>query len=357
MLYEITEKALKLEAEGKRIIKLNIGDPDQPTPSTIIRAAWNAMKSGRTKYSSAFGEKKLRAQLASIHGVSPENVIIAPGSKWAIYSAMCLLLKDGGNVVLLSPYWTAYWLIAKNLGAEIRVLKTEIDSDWRIDTAKFESLLDQNTRLIVLNNPTNPISKAIDEKTLEEIVRIASRRKIKILSDEVYSAISFVQTKSILNYGDSNILVNSFSKTFAMTGWRIGYAVAEEPFIDQMVKINQMALTNVPVFIQEAASKALELRREIAEKIRRKYKRRADLACNVLARTRMRFTKPDAPFYLFPKIGGLDSEKLAFDLLEKGVAITPGTAFGDYGDHFRIALTVPDEEIKLGLEKICEALK
>jgi aspartate aminotransferase len=165
-----------------------------------------------------------------------------------------------------------------------------------------------------------------------------------------------VKTKSILDYGDSNILVNSFSKTFAMTGWRIGYAITEKGLTEKMVRLNQMTLTNVPVFIQKAALKALELRQEIARKIREKYQKRAELACDMLARTKMKFTKPDAPFYLFPKCDGLNSEKFALDLLEKGVAITPGTAFGDYREHFRIALTVPDEEIELGLERICEEL-
>lgn len=356
MLYEINEKTIKLEAAGKKIIKFNIGDPDQPTPSGIIHAAWKAMKSGGTKYSSASGEKKLREQLASFHEVSPDNVIITTGSKWAIFSAMYLLLKDGGNVVLLSPYWSAYELIARNLGAKIRFLRTEIESNWRIDAGKFEALVDQNTRLIILNNPNNPSSKVIDEKALGEIVKIANERGIKVLSDEVYSQISFVKTKSILDYGDSNILVNSFSKTFAMTGWRIGYAITEKGLTEKMVRLNQMTLTNVPVFIQKAALKALELRQEIARKIREKYQKRADLACDMLARTKMKFTKPDAPFYLFPKCDGLNSEKFALDLLEKGVAITPGTAFGDYREHFRIALTVPDEEIELGLERICEEL-
>jgi len=357
MLYEISEKIMKLEGEGKRIIKFNLGDPDQPTPHEIIEAAYEAMKHGKTKYSSSVGEEKLREELASIHKVSADNVVVTAGSKWAIFSLMYLLLKEGGNVIIPTPYWTAYELTAKSLGAETRFLRTEIDSNWKIDPKKLEDLIDQKTRLIILTNPNNPTSKVIDEKVLDKIVQIANESGATVLSDEVYSDISFVKTKSILDYGDDHVLVKSFSKTFAMTGWRVGYVVVKKELAEKMMKLNQMTLTNVPVFIQEAALKALELRQEIAQKIRDAYRKRADLACRVLSKAKIKFSRPDAPFYLFPKQDGLDSERLALDLLDNGVAITPGTSFGDYREHFRIALTVPDEEIELGLKKICEALK
>jgi len=357
MLYEISEEIMKLESEGRRVIKLNLGDPDQETPYEIIEAAFEAMKQGKTKYSSSAGEKKLREELARVHKVSADNVVITTGSKWAVFSLMNLLLKNGGNVVIPTPHWPTYESIAKNIGAEIRFLRTEVDSNWKIDVEKLKNLIDQKTRLIILNNPNNPTSKVIEDKVLDEIVQIANNKGITILSDEVYSDISFVKTKSILDFGDGHILVNSFSKTFAMTGWRVGYAVVEKELAEKMVKLNQITLTNVPVFVQEAALKALGLKQKIANKIREEYRRRADLACNILSKSRMKFSKPDAPFYIFPKYNDLDSEKFALDLLDKGVAITPGTAFGDYPEHFRIALTLPDEEIELGLKRICEALK
>jgi len=135
------------------------------------------------------------------------------------------------------------------------------------------------------------------------------------------------------------------------------YAVVKKELSEKMMKLNQITLTNVPVFIQEAALKAMELRRQIAEKIREEYRRRAKLACDILSKAKIKFSRPDAPFYLFPKNDGLDSERFTLDLLDEGVAITPGTAFGGYREHFRIALTVPEEEIESGVKKICEALK
>jgi aspartate aminotransferase len=357
MLYEINEKALKLEGEGKKIIKLNIGDPDLDTPSEIIEAAYEAMKRGKTKYSSSYGEKSLREKLANLHGVSADNVVITPGSKWGVFSTMYLLLKGGGNVIIPTPYWTAYELIAQSLGAQTRLLKTELDSNWRIDLDKLEDLIDRETRMIILNNPSNPTSKVIDEDVLDGIVEIANEKGIIILSDEVYGAISFVKTKSILDYGDNHILTTGFSKTFTMTGWRIGYVIANKQLIDSITKLNQITISNVPVFIQEAALKALELQRQLAEKIKEEYRERAEMASEILSKANLEFSKPEAPFYVFPRRRGLDSESFTLNLLDKGVAVAPGTAFGDYREHFRISLTVPRQEIEIGLNKICEALE
>jgi aspartate aminotransferase len=141
-----------------------------------------------------------------------------------------------------------------------------------------------------------------------------------------------------------------------MTGWRIGYTIAEKDLIKQMIKLNQITTTCVPPFIQYGALKGLESRKQIAENIRTQFKIRADAAYSVLSKSKMKFSSPDAPFYLFPKVDGLDSERFALDLLDKGVAVAPGTAFGDYREYFRIALTVGEHKIKEGLGKLCEAL-
>ena len=356
MLYEISEKAIQLENQGKRIIKFNLGDPDLPTPPEIIEAAYEAMKQGKTRYSSAAGEKKLREEVAKIHNVSADNVVITTGSKWAVFSLMFLLLKRGENVVVPTPHWTSYELAARRLGAEIRFLRRDLVSDWKVDVSRLANLVDKDTRLVILNSPNNPTSKVIDEKTFGEIVQIANERGAPVLSDEIYSDISFVETKSILDFGTENILVNGFSKTFAMTGWRIGYAVVEKELAQEMIKLNQITTTCVPGFIQYAALKGLDFRKRIAGEIREQFRLRADLACSILAKAKMKFSRPDAPFYLFPKVDGLDSERFALNLLDRGVAVAPGTAFGDYREYFRIALTVPKKDIEEGLRKLCEAL-
>jgi aspartate aminotransferase len=356
MLYEINEKALKLESEGRKIIRLNIGDPDLATPNEIIEAAYTAMKNGKTKYSSSYGETKLRQKLAEIHGVSAENVVITAGSKWGVFATMYLLLKGGGNAIVPTPYWTAYDLTAKSIGAQTRLLRTELDHKWRVDLEKLEDLIDKETRMIILNNPNNPTSKVMDPDVLDGIVEIANDRHIPILSDEVYGTISFVKTKSILEYEGNHILSNGFSKTFTMTGWRLGYIIAEKELIDRITRLNQITINNVPVFIQEAGLKALELQKQLSTKIKQEYQERARMASKILKAT-LEFTEPEAPFYVFPRKRGLDSEEFTLKLLDKGVAVAPGTSFGDYREHFRISLTAPQEQIKVGLNKICEALE
>jgi len=139
-----------------------------------------------------------------------------------------------------------------------------------------------------------------------------------------------------------------------MTGWRIGYLIANKMLIDNVTKFNQITINNIPVFIQDAALKGLELHKQIASAIKAKYKQRADLASAKLSVAGFKFTKPDAPFYVFPKLDGLDGEKFTLNLLDKGVAVAPGTSFGDYREHFRISLTAPDDQIEKGLDKICE---
>jgi aspartate aminotransferase len=335
MLYEINEKALKLESEGKKIIRLNLGDPDLATPPEIVEAAYAAMKAGKTKYASSYGELKLREKIANVHGVK------------------------AGNVVIPTPYWTAYDLIAKSFGAKTKLFRTDMEDGWKVDIDKLEALIDKETKMIIINNPNNPTSKAMDNETLDCIVELANKKGVTILSDEVYGAISFVKTKSILDYDAEckHILSNGFSKTFTMTGWRIGYLIANKLFVDKITKLNQITINNVPVFIQDAALKGLELSKQIASAIKAKYKQRADLASTKLSAAGFKFTEPDAPFYVFPKLDGLDSEKFTLNLLDRGVAVAPGTSFGDYREHFRISLTAPDDQIGDGLDKICEAVQ
>jgi aspartate aminotransferase len=359
MLYEINEKALRLESEGKKIIRLNLGDPDLATPNEIIEAAYAAMKEGKTKYSSSYGESKLRQKLAELHGVKEENVVITPGSKWGIFATMYLMMRGGGNVIIPTPYWTAYDLIAKSLGAKTKLLRTEMENGWKVDLAELEALIDKETKMIILNNPNNPTSKVLDSKTLDGIVELADKKGVTILSDEVYATIAFTKAKSILEYnGDHrHILTNGFSKTFTMTGWRIGYIVAKKELVDKITKLNQITINNVPVFIQEAALKGLEMERQLATTIKDEYQERAKMSSKTLSKAGFQFTEPEAPFYVFPKCKGLDSEKFTLDLLDKGVAVAPGTSFGDYREHFRISLTAPREQIKTALDIISGALE
>ncbi len=347
-LYDIYEKIHRLEQQGRDVIEFNVGDPDQMTDERIIKACIRAMRKGFTKYGSAAGEMFLRRKIADEHGTRPENVMISPGSKFSIFAAMDKLLGHGDNVVIPSPHWNAYTLIAERLGARVKLVNTGIKDRWKVHPEAVEEAIDGRTRAIILCNPNNPTSTVMDEKALTEIIGIAERRRIPIISDESYADISFKEVGCMADSGVGNICVKSFSKTFAMTGWRIGYMIASEETVRHAMKLVQITTTNVPLFVQYAASEALDLRSEIAASMRRIYKKRAEEAVRTLGATELAIYRPDAPFYLFPYCNG-DSEKLAMGLVDKGVGVVPGTAFGDYRGHFRIALTVPDGKLRKGL--------
>ncbi len=356
MLYEIHEKILKLQKAGKKIINFNVGDPDQNTDSRIIDAAIGSINEGDTHYGSASGDIELRQKLAEFHNVNPENVIISPGSKWSIYLAMYLFAK-GGNVILPSPHWTAYEMMAKELGIQIKFLKRKLSEDWDVNPDEVQKMIDDKTKMIIVTSPDNPTSKSVSDETMEALVEIAHEKKIPIMSDETYADVAFVKRKRILDFEGDHIMTGSFSKTFAMTGWRIGYIILNKQMADKMTKFNQMTITSIPTFIQKAGLKALELRDEISNQIIDIYKKRAEAATKIFKNTKLKFSEPDAPFYIFSDCG-TDAGKFALELLDKhGVAVTPGMSFGDYNNYFRLALTMPDADMKKGLEIIAEKFK
>ncbi len=349
ILYEFAEKINKLEASGKKIIKLNLGEQSQPTPKIIIKAGIKSLKAGETGYGSGLGEKYLREKIAEIQGVSPENVVVTTGSKISVYSLMKILLDKGDNVIVPSPYWPAYELIAQNIGADIRFLKTNFEECWEVDPQKLEQMIDQRTKAIILTNPNNPTSTMLSSKTLKEIVSIAERKNIYILYDNAYMGLAFKKQEKIES--PNLIKIETFSKGFAMTGWRVGYTICKKELAEKMLKFNQITTSCVPKFVQRAAFAALENREKIQRKMTNISKKRASFACKILKKYNFDFVKPDAGFYVFPNIK-VNSIRLAENLLEKGIGIVPGSAFGDYQNFARISLT---EDLPV-LEKVFEEI-
>lgn len=357
MLYEISERVMRMQMQGRQMIKLNVGDPDQQTDSRIVQATADAIKSSGTKYGSAAGLIQLREALAQQYSVKTENVLITPGAKWAVFCSLSLLLKDGGNVIIPSPFWTAYPLMVSQLGGKVKVLETSIENDWKLDIGRLEELIDSETKAIILNSPNNPTSKCINPSDINEILAMAARKSVMVIADQTYSELCFSGRQSKPAIQQGCMVAGSFSKAFAMTGFRVGYLIAGSRQCDQLIKLSQITFNNVPVFAQAGALKAMELREQITSEMRGIYKKRLGLAIKMLSSSGLEFCKPDAAFYMFLRAKGQDCEKLALNLLEKGVAIAPGTAFGNFRDFFRISLTAPENDIKVGLEKIMEALK
>ncbi len=355
MLYEITEKIFALEQQGKKIIKLNIGEPDWRPPTNVMRTVYGALKEGKDKYASAAGQLALREKIAELHGCNTSNVVLSPGSKFAIYNLLSIGMKTGGNAIIFSPYWTAFELICKHIGAEPRIVNLKMENNFAMDFDKLQSAIDSKTKFIILNSPCNPTSHAWSEKEEQDIIELAREKGVTVLADDAYHDLCFDGRKE-RKFEDSIFITNTFSKTFGMTGWRIGYSVVPEQIAKKLISINQISINNVPVFLQLAALKALEQKEKLAKKARAKCKKRAKLAMKILG-NKLQFSKPNAGFYIFPKLPQqLDTINFVNKLLDNGVAVVPGAAFGEYNQHIRISLSVQEEILKSALEKIANSV-
>jgi aspartate aminotransferase len=366
-LYSIFEKAMAMEAHGEKIVRLDVGEPDLNSPEPAIEAIYNSLNSNRhVGYSSSKGIRTLREaicnKLNERYGadLDSEQVLITPGGKFAIFAAIIALLSQGDRAIIPTPTWPVYGSVVQLVGGREDSLNTRFEEHWELDLCRLAELFRLDPKLLILCTPNNPTGKVFSSKTLREITNMAEATGTHILVDEVYEAYTYTSFKSILQVASSNfIYVNTFSKRYGMTGWRIGYAVSDKETIEKMQKIVQLSVTCVPEFIQKAALAALSIDQEPYEKFAINMKARVELACKELNALPLECHRPDGGMYLFPRarIDGFDSDVFAARLLdEEKVAITPGMAFGDYPEHFRISLGTGEEEIKKGITGIGRVL-
>ncbi len=352
MLYEIFERVLALEAIGKRIIKMNVGEPSEDIHPEILECMIKAIRNGKVKYVSSMGMVKLRRELAAIHGVSEDNIVVTPGSKWGIYASLRAVLRNNGDVMVFAPFWPAYSLMVTDMGKHLRVVDLKfLGNNWVLDFNKLAEDLN-NVKLLILNNPNNPTSTMIKYDELKKLIKLIDEFNITIVSDEAYIDLSFMKAKSLMDLTSECIVVRSFSKLFSMTGLRIGYVIANREVTSAIAKYNSVTITCVPEFIQEAALKALELRNEIAKYMVNKYRVRAEIAYRILTEAGFEVAKPEAGFYIFPKVN-IDSNIFSLKLLEnEGIAVIPGSAFGNFNDFIRISLTIDDQPLTNSLKRL-----
>ncbi|ALM74453.1 pyridoxal phosphate-dependent aminotransferase [Thermococcus barophilus] len=335
-VYEFFNKISSINPE----IRLDAGQPDIKVDERIIEEAVNSLKRYETGYTKTPGLDELREKIAEVEGVEKENVIVGNGSKILIASQILRAKRIG----IISPHWQAYESPAKMFGKELRIFKTSLEEGWE---PRIERL---NVDLLILNYPNNPTGKILPREKLKEILEIAEDENVKVLADEIYSDITFKPFTPARELYDNVVTVKGFSKLFSMTGFRVGYAIAQREDIKAMQKFLEVTTTCVPIFIQRAGVKALEIRDEIKKRVVRIYEERARLASRILKGT-FEFYKPDGTFYLFVKTG-VNGLSFAEKLLEKGVSVFPGIAFGDYRDFIRISLV--SSRLEEGLKIIKE---
>ncbi len=347
-------KAKSMEQEGKKIIHMEVGEPDFLPPQTVKNALTQVYDKGFIKYGEAKGLPQFREALANkaskIFGVeiTKENILVSPGARFAIFSAINTLLKPGEEIIIIEPAWPAYRDCAMFAGIKTRTIRTTLENKWEPTIEQIEEVISPNTKMIVLNYPNNPTGKILPEKLQDQIIEIAKKNDLYVLSDEIYSQYAYSNWKSVLSYRYSkSIVTQSFSKSFSMTGFRIGYAIADTKIIDKMAKLHALCLTNVSEPIQYVAQQVLDA--DVSENARI-IKSRIDSLVNMAKKMNLEFVNPDGAMYLFAKIKGISGIDLSNNLLEHGLAIAPGDGFGDYREFVRISACQDDKTLMEGMD-------
>jgi aspartate aminotransferase len=349
-------KAKQLEASGKKIIHMEVGEPDYSPPAAVGESLAESFKLKQYHYTDTRGIPKLRDAIARKEGVTEDQVVVTPGGRFAVFSTITSLLKAGQELIVIEPAWPAYKECADFIGARTKALQTTLENKWVPDLKQLEEMVNPNTKMIALNYPNNPTGKVLDNKTMEKIVSIARDNGVYLLSDEVYADYAFKKFTRIHEHGyDRSILVSSFSKRYAMTGFRVGYAVASKDIIAKMTKVQAVGITSVAEPMQHAALAALV--EDPSENVRT-MKKRLDFVSSKLKEMSLRFVEPDGAMYVYPELPSGDDIALVEKLLEKGVAIAPGSGFGEYYRQFvRISACQPEKTLEKGLDMMASVIK
>lgn len=343
-------KAKQLESEGKKIIHLEVGEPDYLPPVNVKNELLKTFEKKRIHYTQTNGVPMLRKLIAQKRSVKEENVIITPGARFAVFSAMVSNLSIGDELIISEPAWPAYRDCANFIGVKVKAIRANVEQKWDLDLNQLEQLITLNTKMIVLNSPNNPTGKIIREREIDDILKLARKNNIFVLSDEVYSMYSYIPYKSILDFGyDKSIMVSSFSKSHAMTGFRVGYAISSKDVIDRISKIQAIAITSVAEPMQYAAIAAMNS--NVTKNITL-IKKRLDFIKSELENLPCQFVNPDGGMYYFVRFNNsVDVNKIIFKLLNEGVAVAPGIGFGEtYFDFIRISACQPTKLLNDGLK-------
>ncbi len=355
-------KAKELEEQGKEIIHLEVGEPDFQPPKEVKTALAEVYDKGYGKYGPVKGITELRTALAhhtnqlENDDYDEENIMVCPGARFAVYLAITTLLNPGDEVIVIEPAWPAYKECALNAGIKVRTIKTTLETRWEPSIDQINNAINENTKMIILNYPNNPTGKILPKKIQDNIIEIAREYDLYVLSDEIYSEYANDDWKSVLLYGyEKSIITKSFSKSHAMTGFRIGYAIAEPSIIEKMSKLQALSLTNVSEPIQYVALEALNADTSENTKI---IKSRLNALKESAKDIGLEFIEPDGSMYLFArtKHKNFDATKFSEKLFEHGVAIAPGEGFGDYKEFFRIT-AIDETRLKEGMTILDTVLK
>jgi aspartate/methionine/tyrosine aminotransferase len=365
--FQVLAQAQALEAKGAEVIHLEIGEPDFDTAKNICDAASKALNEGCTHYCSAQGLPELRRsiakEMAREHEISidPERIVVTPGAKPIMFYAILALLDEGDEAIYPNPGFPIYESVINFSGAKAVPIPLREELDFRLDVDELRAKVTKHTKLIIINSPQNPTGGVLEEDDIHTIAELAQENGITILSDEVYDHIiyetkpySIVRVPGMLN---NTILLNGFSKTYAMTGWRLGYAILPPDLVTHVVRLIINSVSCTSPFTQYAGIEALTGPQDKVSQMVTEFKKRRDLIVDGLNNIPgISCRLPKGAFYAFPNVKkiGMDSKSFADHLLnEAGVATVDGAAFGQYGEgYLRLSYATSQENITKALERI-----
>lgn len=371
--YQVLSRAQELEAQGRDIIHLEIGQPDFNTPTNISFAGIRAIAEGRTRYNATAGMPELQKVIAADAGqrrgmkIRPEQVLVSPGAKPNLFFPSLALVDHGDEVIYPNPGFPTYEAMINVAGGIPVPVPLLEENDFSFDLQAFDRLVNKRTRLIILNSPSNPTGGVMPLADLEHIAAAAQQHDSWVLSDEIYTRLIFDEAKApsiaaLPGMASRTIIMDGFSKTYAMTGWRLGYGIMPEPLARRVQLLFTHALGSTAHFTQIAGIEALTGTQEAVADMLAQYRQRRDTIVDGLnAIPGIRCRKPQGAFYAFPNIKSLDKSaaELANLLLDQaGVALLPGTAFGAYGEgYLRLSYANSIPNINKALERMETVLR
>ncbi len=369
--FQVLAQAQALEAKGVDVIHLEIGEPDFITPKHICEAATEALGKGHTGYCDSQGLLPLRVEIAKEYekrrgiSVDPECVIVTPGAKPIMFYSILALLEEGDEAIYLNPSFPTYESMINFSGAKAVPIQLYEEKDFRFEIAELEARITPRTKLIIINSPHNPTGSILEADDILAIAAIAQQHDLIVLSDEIYENIIYegnhYSVASLPGMLDRTILLSGFSKSYAMTGWRLGYAVVPAKLVDPIVRLIINSISCTAPFIQYAGIKALTGPQDSRFQMVREFRRRRDLIVDGLnAIPGISCRRPKGAFYVFPNVTklGMNCKQLAdFLLNEAGVATLAGIDFGKYGEgYIRLSYANSLENIEKGLDRIKNAV-
>ncbi len=363
----ISSKAKQMQREGIDVVDLGAGEPDFPTPELICRAAEKAIADGFTKYTPASGILDLRKAIIQRFGkdnglhYEPDQIVVSCGAKHSIFNAVFALCEAKDEVLIPSPYWLSYPEIVRLAEARPIILPTKEAKEFKIEPQELRKAINSRTKLLILNSPSNPTGVIYRQEELDEIAQIVLEKKIMVLSDEIYNEMIFDGehfasiSRSDPRIAQQLILVNGVSKTYAMTGWRIGYLAAPKTLAAAIADLQSHTTSNPSSISQYAALAALKEILPEVSKMTKVFEERRDFVAERLNQCRgISFVEPQGAFYFFINISktGKTAHKVAEELLEDAhVAVVPGEPFGS-GKHIRISFATSMENLKKALDRM-----